>query len=277
MLQKDNEPLSILWRKRIGKILGILVLFVAGNYVLDWLRFGKSATLLEVFKTVYTGSSAGSSFWYGHLWYLYIYMAFLCSLPFLRALVQNLENKYFYYMIGIALVVKGLLPAGEYILSYGYVPLTGNAVPKWLVMDIVLYPCIGYFLQHRVTSRFRDLIWLWMANLISIAITGLLVYRKAIITLELNADVSQGFHSMFVVLNCITVFMTAKYCFTKFAISLKLKTAVHSMGQCTFGIYLFHIMILESDLSKKFLEFLLLHINSMAACFIQCGCVFLIG
>lgn len=277
MLHRENEPLLVLWRKKIGKILLILVLFIVGNYLYDWVRFQKAPDLIEIFKTIYTGSSAGQSFWYGHLWYLYAYMAYLCCVPFLRSLVKNLEDKYFYYMIALALIFDGILPAAEYFLSDGYVPLSGDAIPKWLLADIVLYPCIGYFLAHRCSVKSRGILLLWLGNFTTIAVTGLLIYRQTVITQVLNESVSQGFHSIFVLVNCICIFTTVRYCFETFRISEKLDAAVRSVGQCTFGIYLFHIMILQSAISQRFLEFLVMRINSMVACFVQCACVFLVG
>lgn len=277
MLHRENEPLGVLWRKRIGKILAILVLFVVGNAILDWWVQGKTISLPEAFKAVYTGSSAGLTYWYGHLWYLYAYIAYLCCLPFLRALVQNLENQYFYYLIAIAVVVKGILPAAEYLLAEGTVSLSSDAIPRGLLTDILLYPCIGYFLAHRVTVRKRDLLTLWLVNLACFAVTELLIYRKAVLTQVLNAEVSQGFHSMFVIVNCITVFLTFKYCFTTMKLPEILKKAIHSVGQCTFGIYLVHVMIQESRAMTDLLLALSMRINSLVSCFLQCGCVMVIG
>ena len=277
MLHREDEPLSILWRKRIARILGILVLFVAGNALLDRFVFHKSVSLSELWKALYTGGSAGQTYWYGHLWYLYTYIAFLCSLPFLRSLVKNLENRYFLYMICIAVTVEGILPAVQYLLSEGAVSLNGSAVPGWLLSDIVLYPCIGYYLEHRVSVRKRHLLWLWMANFAGFAVTELLIYRQAVLTQVLNAEVSQGFHSIFVTINCICVFLTAKYCFTAFRIPQWLKKAIHSVGQCSFGIYLIHVMIQESEAMATLLLQLSIRINSLLSCFIQCFCVMLIG
>lgn len=277
MLHREQEPLGSLWRKRIGKIFLILLLFITGNYVLDWLNYGEKVTLGKILRTLYTGSSDGYSFWYGHLWYLYAYVAYLCCLPFLRSMVRNLEDRYFYYLIGIALVIIGILPAAEYLLTGNQIKLSGDAVPGWLAMQTVLYPCIGYFLEHRITVRKRDLLWLWPINVTLIGITGLLIYQEAIATQVLNPNVSQGFHGLFVPFNCITVYLTFKCCFSNVLLPKWLKAAVHSVGQSTFGIYLIHIMILESDLLRRLLEVLLMRVNSLLACFIQCGCVMLIG
>jgi len=277
MLHRADEPISVLWKKRIGKILMIIVIFVVGNYVIDWCNFRETITLRKIFTTVYTGTSAGYSHWYGHLWYLYAYMAYLCCLPFLRSLVKNLDDRYFYYMITIALTVKGILPTAEYLLTERNMVLSGNAVPGWLLSDIVVYPCIGYFLEHRLTIRRQTLKWLWLANIASIAVTALLVYRQAMLTQVLNAEVSQGFHCIFVMVNCICLFATAKYLFTNHAFPSLLKKAILSLGQCTFGIYLIHIMILESEPLRNLLSRLLMHVNSMLACLIQCACVMAIG
>ena len=118
---------------------------------------------------------------------------------------------------------------------------------------------------------------LWLVNLAGFAVTELLIYRKAVLTQVLNAEVSQGFHSMFVVVNCITVFLTFKYCFTAVKVPEILKKAIHSLGQCTFGIYLIHVMIQESRVMADLLLNLSMRINSLLSCFLQCGCVMVIG
>ena len=276
MLHRDDEPLCVLWKKRIGKILLIILVFTVGNYAFDWFRLQKSSDLAKVLKTICSGNIESYYFWCGHLWYLYAYIGYLCCLPFLRSLVKNLKNQYFFYMIGIVLVIQGIIPAAEYLMG-NQISFNGSMQPGWLASQIVVYPCIGYFLEHRITVRKRDLLWLWMANFAAIALTGLLIYKEALATQVLNAEVSQGFHSIFVLINCITVFLTAKYCFTNFRIPGWLQTAIVSLGQCTFGIYLIHIMIQESEPIKNLLVFLVMYVNSLLACFIQCGCVMMIG
>jgi hypothetical protein len=259
------------------RVLAVIFLFVFYNYAVDWYHFGESITLKKIFTTVYTGNSAGYTYWYGHLWYLYAYLAYLLCLPFLRALVKNLETKYFYYMITLALAVQGVLPAVEYLLSGSSVVLNGDLRGNLLILDIVLYPCIGYFLEHRVTLKPRSLKWLWLANFAGIGATELLIYRQALATQVLNRNESQGFHGLFVLINCIAVFLTIKYLCANYNLPGLLKKAIHSVGQCTFGIYLIHIMILHSNPMYTLLEYLVMYINSMAACFLQCGCVMLIA
>lgn len=56
-----------------------------------------------------------------HLWYLYAYLAYLVSIPYLKAMCTELENKYFMFM---ALVGAGfgILPMLEYMFGGGGQP-----------------------------------------------------------------------------------------------------------------------------------------------------------
>lgn len=279
LLHRDNEPLGKLWKNRIGKNVLIILLFAAGNYLLDLLFADNRPDLSWVAYGVFTGNLNGSMFWYGHLWFLYSYIAFLCCLPFLRAMVKGLDDRYFCYLIVLYLAVEAIIPAAEYLLSENSVRLYRNVMPLWLSEEIIIYPCIGYYLEHRIdiSGQRKRIKWLWAAAFAGIAVTGMLIYRKALLTQVLEESTSQNFHKQFVILIVIAVYISVKYLFTQFPIPNVVEKAVLSMGRCTFGIYLIHVMVLESSPLRELLQVMLnMGVNNLIACFIQCGAVFLI-
>lgn len=272
MLNKDEESLTILWRKRISKYVGILCICFLCSYLIDSFVFKEPINWTQLFVSLYAGRFEGGYFWDWHLWYLYAYISYLICLPFLRTLVQNLKTKYFYYWIGITLFFSTLLPALEYLASQGKITLYGDLKPGWLLGRVILYPAIGYFLECRATldKEKGNLLWLWFLNGAGIAATCCMVYYEG----KMNGVYSETFHSLFTLLNCIAIYVTIKYIFTHFRIPQWLEKGILSVGECTFGIYLIHVIVLYSAPMKKLLEFMTKHgINSMVAGIVQCMAV----
>lgn len=272
MLNKEGEPLAELWRKRIGKYVGILCLFFLCNFLTDAIVSKEPMDWGNLLASIYAGRFAGGYVWDWHLWYLYAYIAYLICLPFLRPLVQNLKTEYFYYWIGIVLFFSALLPAAEYLLSQGDVTLYQDLKPSWLMGRVVLYPAVGYFLEYRAAleKKKRNLLWLWLLNGFGIAATCYMIYYEG----QINGFYTETFHSLFTLLNCIAIYVTVKYLFTRFRIPQWLEKGILSVGKCTFGIYLIHVMVLYSAPMKKLPVFLTEHgVNGMLASLVQCTAV----
>ena len=88
----------------------------------------------------------------------------------------------------------------------------------------------------------------------------------------------QSFHSAFVVVNSVTVFLTIKYIFEYIKIKEIFEKIIISMGSCSFGIYLLHLCIKERDIFYSTLEKMQQSkLNDMLAVLIMCMAVFLIG
>lgn len=266
MLARPDEPLPSLWKNRILKIAVSLFVFS----LLQFILLGKT-DIKTFFVQLYSSKTMA------HLWYLYAFLAYLISLPFLRSLVKNLETKYFYYLIGIVLLYCGCLPIAEYLIAHGEYSLNSDLRLSWLTANIVAYPCIGYFLEHRINIKNckKALPLLWVASLIGICISAYMTYYKGQITGIYQLGKSETFHSSFVVFLCIAIYLTIKYCMADIKLPPNLEKLILSMGKCTFGIYLLHPIILNTapyntpvkTLLSKLTE---LNMNPMIACFIVC-------
>ena len=198
------------------------------------------------------------------------------ALPFLRAMVKQLENRYFFYLLVLAVVFLGILPAGEYLLSGGGVTLYSQGKPGWLLQNIVLYPCLGYFLEHRLDRQKlkKALPWLWIANGLGIAATCWVVYVQGMRMGFLSENESQGFHELFVLLNCLAAYATVQAAVPGLTVPHWLRKSIYSLGSCTFGIYLIHMLVLNSDTMGLVSSVLLgAGANAMLACLIQCALV----
>ena len=272
LLNKPDEPLKDLWGKRIVKIVIPLVAFSLVYYAYTLWWSGAPFRLGEFLTTLY------ASDWMYHLWYMYAYIAYLMCIPFLRSMVKSLPDKYFYYMIGLALFFNGILPSAEYLSSQGMIGMNYYLRPTWLMTNYVLYPCIGYFLQHRVTFPLKktQLLLLWGMNLVGFAVSGYLTYYRA--NLVGVVEKTETFHGYFVLLNCIAVFCTAKQIFTKPISSKTASKMLQSVADCTFGIYLMHLLLKDRSFLVQILERLrAMGINYMLATLIYCVCIFAVS
>lgn len=276
MLPRAEEPLRKLWGKRIAKMVLIVIVFSLVSALVDCVRLSQPLSVSEFLRSMYIGMFAGKTLWYGHLWYLYAYIAYLMCLPFLRAMVQKLENKQFVYLIGLAVLFSGVIPALEFAFFEGNTTMYQELRPQWLLYQIVLYPCVGYFLEHRLGSgeRKKLLPVLWIAAILGIAATGWLIGLDASRTGILTEQSAEPFFDMFVLLSCMAVYVTGKTIAESIRIPGWLKRAALSVGSCTFGIYLIHLMVLESAPMTALFAYLTgKGIPNMISCLIQCAAV----
>ena len=264
LLCRDDEALSILWKKRIVKIvITLLVISIIYGMATMYLH-GYKLDIHTFFVMLYSSNLEG------HLWYLYAYIAYLVSIPFLKAMVQNLKKQYFYYMIGIVFFFDFLYII-EHFLWSGTLTLNVHLKVSWILSSVVIYPCVGYFLEHRIDINQvgKKLPILWGGNLLCMILSSYATYCMGKRTGTLMESTSQWFHNSFVLINCMTIFLTLKYLFKKVNVKPVIGQVICSIGECTFGIYLLHILIKEMPFARKFLDALLnIGMNHMVAIWI---------
>jgi len=246
LLDRPQETIKKLWFGRIFKYVFILLLGSMYAYLSDIGAFRDPTVLKnhERFWQVFV-TQVYSIDLRTHFWYLYSYIAFLMVLPFLRALVQNLENKFFWYLIGLAIICKAILPMTEYVIWKGDYTLNPSFTLGWIVENIVLFPCVGYFLEHRsfMHRSGKTVLFLWMANILSILIACWMTRFRGNILGGYNPLESEYFHTSFDLLGCVTIFVTIRYLTNNIPIGYRIKRLILSCASCSFGIYFFHILL----------------------------------
>lgn len=264
LLNREDEPLKRLWKDKILKFAVILIAISFLTAVGLIFFSSKEHTLQSCLRRFYSSNLSAQ------LWYLYAYLAFLMSLPFLRALVKNLKDKYFYYLIGLVLIFQ-TIPVLEYFIWQQKFTLNGNLRPYWMMSNIVIYPCVGYFLEHRIKieKARKWLILLWVINILTIALSAIVTNYRCTLLNDFSEGKSQLFYNNFVLINCITIFITIKYLVEKIFITENLSNIILWLGSGTFGVYLFHIIFQNTFIFRKLLILLKnsvgVHINFMLA------------
>ncbi|MCR4772076.1 MAG: acyltransferase family protein [Oscillospiraceae bacterium] len=273
LLLPKEEGFKKVYSKRVLRMAIILVVISVFYYCFNN-GFNFTAMTCGAFLSELYGSTLDY-----HLWYLYAFISFLIALPLLRPMAINFKNVHFLYMAACSLFFSGVLPVAEYFLWKGNRTLNGNLRMEWITSSVVIYPLIGYYIENRMDVRRarKKLIYLWLVNIVTIAITCVATYYRARVTQVCDEYSSQVFYNSFVLINMITVYITAK-CLCCPA-ETRVAKAIRLVGSCTFGIYLGHVAVLKILLRHGVLDFLRkdMGINYMAACLIFCLIIMCIG
>lgn len=214
-------------------------------------------------------------------WYLYAFIPYLLSLPFLRSMVRSMEHYHYRYLITIYFAFNCAVPIFEFLLFNNAHALNRYLRATWLTTNIIIYPIMGYYIDIifdiRQLNR-NKLIRLWMLNIGMILVSCILTYSL----LNKTGKFNQSFLGTFDLFNMLTVFITFKYAFFCYELRMgeKVKAMIMKIGACTFGIYLWHIMILSKlpYINHVWNKLIIMNlINPMILAFGMCALVFFIG
>lgn len=244
MLNRPEEPMQKLWGKRILRY-GILLVTVCFLYYFQANGFDPRQVNPKEFIIILYSYCSGSI-----TWFLYSYLAYLILLPVLRVLAQNLSDRHFYYIFGIALMYQGVIPVLEYLVFQGNQTLNPFFTVGWIAENIVVYPLLGYFMEHRLREKVtgKHLVFLWAANIAAILLSCVMTVYRGRIMGEYSENVSEYFFSSFVLVNCAAVYLLLA---RTGELPGLLKKIVFSAGQCTLGIYVFHFFLMELPVSQQ--------------------------
>ena len=271
----SEETIRRTWVHRVFHIAFILGIWSFFYYMIQVLQ-GREFHWYHFFGQIYESN------WNFSYWYLYAYISFLISLPLIKRLAQNLTNKEYVYMLVLYAFFNMFLPSVQYLAFKGEHYLNGNVSVSWMSTNIVFFPLAGYFLSHRAKEFWnsKKILLVWLIDIVTILISSYLTYYRAQIMGVCNEGSSQAFHSTFVLVNCVAIFVTCQYLNNHFNILKRIEKLLISIGGCTFGIYLLHVAIkdhsgLSELLWKIFRENL--HMSPMIYAFLLCGIVFICG
>lgn len=272
LLLPKEESIKEVYRKRVLRIFIVLVLI---SLVYDVYNYRADLSVLSVKQFLYLLYSYDHHY---HLWYLYTFLAFLMLLPFLRKMVKGMENVHFLYIAGIAVVFKEIVPILEWALSNDYWKLNPKFNISGFVCNIILFPCIGYYIENRMDIKRvkgQHIALLWIVNVITIIVSCILVEK----TSAMSELYDGRFRSTFDMINMITVYITGKYVFDRHSASVGLSRIIESFGDCTFGIYLIHVLVMWVVSKLGVFEFFIatLGFNDMLSVLLYCFVVLLVS
>lgn len=245
LLLKKDIPLKKIYKDKVLRILLVLLLFSSFYYIrLYVIKYSDILNLPDFLLRVYKGDIIVP------FWYLYAYISFLIAFPFLRAMVKSMPEYGYKYLIILSIIFVSIIPPLEYFLSSGEVSLNQYGKIGWLFTNIVIYPLVGYYLENKIEFEKinkKHLIILTLFTILGIFISCYMTYFKHNITGTCTEETSQDFLTVFVLPISISLYIKIKYLCKKVQFSNILKKIILSVGSCSFGIYLTHFAIIESN------------------------------
>ena len=276
LLLGKNEPLRVLLKKRVVKYLIVLIFASLSMYLYTCFRADTTKfSISGFFKALYSGKITTA------YWYLYAYLAFLLMLPLLRKLAQSLSNREFEWMI-ILMVALGVVQIIQFIAFKGSLVYNKN-FSFFITQNYIFYPLMGYYFDRKINSDHlsrRKIILLWILSFIVICISCYMTDYKCTLTGDWRESTVQTFFGTFIFIPTNTLFVTAKYIFTKCRVSESIKNIISKIGATTFGIFLIE-RICRAETQFVF-DFLKPYIHTFPAClvwiFVACvfGCVIIL-
>lgn len=238
-LMLDGEvSLKKLWTVRIPRIAISLLLFSGLFYARAVLKSDVQLGLKTFIFGLY------ESEWNYAYWYLYMYLAFLIALPVLSRFMQAMDNRTFVYFLCVAVLFRCVVPGVEAWRWEGAHRLNPNLSLSFLSCDVVLYPAMGYFFHHRLDCRTlkKVLPGLCLAAVLLTAGACVLTCRDYFRTWVVH---TQTYHNLFAPFVCAAVFIAAKVLFETVSSDSPIGRMLSEAGQCTFGVYLLHLIATE--------------------------------
>lgn len=248
LLRTENEPFRK-QRNRFLRILAVLFLFSVLAYVQQLLLGNEVFRIGRFFRVFFTSS------WMAPYWFLYAYLGFLLTLPFLRKLAQNLSGREYRYLLTLVFVLTGALPVLLRILFLQETQLNGNFSIEWIAALVVFYPLLGYYLENRLEEERingRKLLLLWGSSVLCIAATCFATCRDNL----LQGQFTQKYLMSLLLVPVAAIYLTLQYQSRRRQDKKKAapQDAVPAdspgikilltVSSCTFGIYLFHGLFL---------------------------------
>lgn len=221
-----------IFRKYIPRVLAALVLFSVVFQIFDD-AIGESGiqfkTILYGLQNAVTGSG------WKHMWYLYLITALYLLLPFYRKIAASLNSKDTYYLLSVYLVFLSLLPMLQ--------TLTGKSTAFYICVYSVypLYFFLGdAFMQKRICKKPWLMILLASVGTIAVACLTILSEKKSIAALS---ELLTSYAFPLIVLQSAGIFGLMSYREKK--APKVLYWILHQVDQCSFGVYLIHMLFLK--------------------------------
>lgn len=240
MLHRSEEPLHTLWLKRVLRY-AILLVAVCFLYYFQRNSFQLSEINIKEFIIILYSYSSG-----GITWFLYSYLAYLILLPVLSVMAKNMKDAHFIYIFIIALFYNGVIPVLEYAVFQGNQSLNPSFSVGWIAEKIVIYPLMGYYLEHRMneSGRGKWMVRLWIAAIIGMLISCTMTVYKGRIEGAYIESQSSTFFSDFALVTSSAVYLTAMWAARRINFPNWLKTVISGVGQNTLGIYVLHQFVM---------------------------------
>lgn len=222
--------------------LAVAYLFWSGVYGLwdcrsfQWKEAGWKAIVLEMLAGRY------------HLWFLPMLIGIYMLLPILRTWVEHADKKGIQYFLGLFLVFQVLKETLLcFVPSYNIRQFLG-LLPVELVESYVGYFVLGYYVSHYgIRKEYHK--WVYAGGAAGAAMAVILGNVMSLRAAEPVTGVFDSY-SLFTFLAVAAIFLFFQEIVGKRQFSQGAACAIKGVSDCTFGIYLLHILGIEAMQTK---------------------------
>lgn len=262
LLQKQDSLKNAICKRALRIFFIILIFGLIQYYYCYYLNPTIGFHIPVFFKLVYSTNVITQ------YWYLYSYFTFLLILPFIQMLAQNMEKQHFWYLFGLFFLFEGILPIVEYLWGNSRIVLS---VP--LFASSILFPLLGYYIEHRSEHLFFKKWTLLFVNLAGVfaLFTNMVVAYMA--HKQRGAAESligmTALLSIVIFINCRAIchaISNSKRAFWHCKLIFVLKKLFYFLGAGVFGVYLLEPPLRDSF--KFIYTFLQPYFTWFPACFL---------
>lgn len=228
MLNKNNDFKSI--KKRIIRVyIACLFSTLIGIYYYK----------LDLIKTLFSILLGGQINDLYFLWYIYIIVIFYLLTPLIKKMIKNFNKKNFKYFFLILLFIPSAI---QYILflfefDFNIVNLVGRVYDQYSFLINIGYFVYGYYIcKYKGKDFKKNVIYFFLGFLLSLLYLCLGYINKGEI-------VNLKYDSLPVVLMSINLFEIGLI--IKKDYNLFFKNIIINLSQCSFGIYLTHVYLID--------------------------------
>ena len=207
LLLGKEEPNRLIYGKRIPRFLTLTFLAVAFTYVF---RCFPNLSARDFFRGFFAGDMDVTQ------WYLYMYMGFLVTLPFLRRAVRGMTHTDAIALVCFRVLFSTVLPIADYIANYkGYpnLPFSDAFAVPFAVTDILFYPIMGYYLENVLPWEKAN--WKWPAFCAFVIAGGSLFSAVVCFHEGMRTGFSGRYFRLCVYATAMALFLLVKYLFTR--------------------------------------------------------------
>lgn len=233
LLLGRNESYASLFSKRILRFAAVLVGASAVTYAMYHRR---TLGVWDFISKLLTGNISIP------YWFLYAYLGFLFTLPFLRKAAQKLDGADILMLFGGVSLIR-ILPqiAGimsRYLFDFELPRLSGQFSLPFIDIDVFFYTLVGFYFENNVSA---EEIKKWLPCLAGASLAGILISAAATILQGTKAGFTQDYLGL-----CVRIYAPAMYLMIKYAvmkleekgISQRVQKAICTLGGLTLGVYL---------------------------------------
>lgn len=188
------------------------------------------------------------------LWYLYMIMGLYILTPFLQKMIKNFTNKdfkWFILLFVIIISIFNILPVITSMFLGEAKNIRGDFVNLFFPVAIGYYVAGYYFSKQQITSK-MNLISI-ITLIISILIGSIFMYY-GLFYQNLSYDDMIDYSFITVAIPALCVFIICKYYLNKSLKNERLNQLVLAVSCSVFGVYLFHVFLLEKIYKLGFIQ-----------------------